>query len=97
MNISEALNYGSKILFESGLNQAKLDAKLFLYHSANYKHGFDLQIPVKKLNIENPSIFDSLVMRSRIGKIMVKLKLTSGKLKIGNKIILDDYFQDPNI
>ena len=30
MNISEALNYGSKILFESGLNQAKLDAKLLI-------------------------------------------------------------------
>ena len=30
MNISEAFNYGSKTLFESGLSQAKFDAKLLI-------------------------------------------------------------------
>lgn len=75
----------------------KLDAKLSLNHIAYYKHGFTLQVPTMKLDIGKPSNFDLILMHSRIGKIMEKTKLSSGNIKICNKIILDGYFQDSTI
>lgn len=75
----------------------KLDAKLFLNHILYYKHGFTLQLPTEKLDVGKPSNFDLILMHTRIGKIMENTKLSSGDIKICNKIILDGYFQNPKL
>lgn len=80
------------------LNIAEKTGKnIFLNHLAYYKHGFDLQLPINLLDIREPSTMQYLLMHTRLAKVSEKFKFSFGEIKLLNHIMLDGYFQDPDI
>lgn len=87
-----------QIFYALNIKQKLGASAVYIHHSKDfYTHRFSLEIEPILVGFERPIGLVKKIMQCRLPKILEKVGVNSGVIKLRNNIFLDGYFQEPDL
>ena len=80
-------------IFQVFFALVRYQKNIILNHDKRYPHGFQLAHCFQEHFCDATSVFESLICRSRVVKLLEKSSAAIPEIKLGNSVFLDGYFQ----